>query len=258
MLFKTCNSGPVFEFPISCNPFFSRLVPPSNAAFRPTSKLPIHARAAKSIHGRQSSKQSGGIIVVREKQTELSMSVRMLESRKIKKSRASQTVGSRLSSSDVSMPSIGLATVTCGAVSQLVVTSRRILPWNRHRPSPGSQVSPAHSFRAAPHRDQSSSSLPVLLGPSVQASEHVLIDIAARVRAWRGPWRWVLHQAAQGHHTATLLPSLRRRIRTLSALARSRGSVWRWILVLRRSATRRGGCGRASSWVRFTVDVRRG
>lgn len=120
--------GLCLNSPFPVIPSFSRLVPPSNAAFRPTSKLPIHARAATLIHGRRSSKQSGGIIVVREKQTELSMSMRMLESRKIKKTRASQMDGSRLSSSDVSMPSIGLATATSSSVSQLAVTQRRILP----------------------------------------------------------------------------------------------------------------------------------
>lgn len=154
------------------------------------------------------------------------------------------------------MPSFGRTAVTRGAVDQLVVAPRRILSLfvTGRAIIP---VSPVHGSQVVPRHDQLSSGLPILLGPSVQASEHVLIDIAARVRAWRGPWRWVVHQAAQRHDTAPLLPRLRR-VRTLSALARSRGPVWRWVLVLRRSATGCRGCGRAPSRVRFTVDVRRG
>lgn len=128
----------------------------------------------------------------------------------------------------------------------------------RHGASLGfPSITHAHARRIVPRRAHLSSCLPILLGPSVQASEHVLIDIAARVRAWRGPWRWMVHQAGQRHDTASLLPRLGR-VRTFSALARSRGSVRRWVLVLRRSATGRRGCGRAPPWVRFTVNVRRG
>jgi len=155
------------------------------------------------------------------------------------------------------MPSIGLTTVTWGRCGPARCHAKAYTSVIRHGPSPDSRVSPSHGCRVVPRHDQLSSGLPILLGPSVQASEHILIDIAARVCAWRGPWRWMLHQAAQRHNTASLLPRLRR-VRTLSALARSRGSVWRWVLVLRGSAARRRGCRRAPSRVWFTVDMRRG